>query len=84
MENKRDGALSIRTDGDRSEVRISWSNNDILFNWVALTHQVCKSLNVSPILLAASMPGAIADYLTHDFNYETRSSGEEGQQHGGQ
>ena len=81
MENKRGGVLSIRTDGDRSDVVLSGRNTDILFNWVALTHQVCKSLNVSPVLLAASMPGAIADYLTHDFNYETRSSGEEGQQH---
>ena len=84
MGNKRGGVLSIRTDGDRSDVVVGGTKEGVLFNWVALTHQVCKSLNVSPVLLAASMPGAIADYLTHDFNYETRSSGEEGQQHGGQ
>ena len=44
--NVRGGTLLIKTTGDQSEVEISGSSADIMFNWTALTHQVSKTLNI--------------------------------------
>ncbi len=82
MGNVRGGVLSIRTRGDQSEVEVAGTKEDILFNWVAITHQVSRMLNVPPELLAMAMPTAVQDYLRHDLNFEIRTSEKAGQQHG--
>lgn len=58
----RSGKLSIETHGDQSTAEICGSGEDIIFNWTALTDQICKALHISPAALAASMPRMIADY----------------------
>ncbi len=73
MERKvKCGTLAITTRGNQSETEISGTGLDIMFNWIALTHQVCKTLNVPPTVLAAMLPQAIADYHRNDLKCEIK------------
>lgn len=56
------GMLSIKTDSDGSTINIAGTEGEILFNWVALTHNVCKTLNIDPVHLAAYMPGLVTEF----------------------
>lgn len=56
------GMLSIKTDSDGSTIDVTGTTGEILFNWVALTRHVCKTLKIDPANLAAVMPGLIADF----------------------
>ena len=49
--NVRGGTLLIRTVGDQSEVEVSGTRMDIIFNWTALTNQICQTIGVPPIAL---------------------------------
>lgn len=42
--NIRGGTLLIRTAGDQSEVEVSGTRMDIIFNWTALTNQICQTI----------------------------------------
>ena len=66
------GTLLIRTSGDRSNVEISGTKADILFNWTALTHQICKTAGIPPIALAAMLPQLVSDYQQHSLKDEVR------------
>lgn len=70
--NVRGGILLIRTAGDQSEVEVSGTPRDIMFNWTALTHQVSKALNIPPIALAGMLPGLLQDYQSHALKYEVK------------
>ena len=54
--NIRGGTLLIRTVGDQSEVEVSGTRMDIIFNWTALTNQICQTIGAPPIALAAITP----------------------------
>ena len=66
--NVRGGTLLIRTAGDQSEVEVSGTRMDIIFNWTALTNQICQTIGVPPIALAAMMTGLISDYKRNALN----------------
>lgn len=68
----RGGTLFIKTTGDQSEAEISGTPRDIMFNWIALTHQVSKALNIPPIALAGMLPGLLQDYQSHALKYEVK------------
>lgn len=74
----RGGTLLIRTSGDQSEVEIAGTPADIMFNWTALTRQVCKHLDLPPIALAAMLPQLISDYQRTDLKYEVEMEGKAG------
>jgi len=80
MDYKRGGKLSISTNGDEAAVEIAGTGTDILFNWTALTYQVCREMGISPVILAASMPHMIADYERRQLNYSVcfRPGGKDG------
>ena len=59
--NVRGGTLLISTIGNRSNVEISGTKADILFNWTALPHQICKTAGIPPIALAAMLPQLVRD-----------------------
>lgn len=65
MENRtkrKKGTLSITTDGEQSQVQISGTPADIMFNWTALTHQVSETLGIEPVALAVGLPQLVSDY----------------------
>ncbi len=45
--NIRGGTLLIRTVGDQSEVEVSGTRMDIIFNWTALTNQICQTIGAA-------------------------------------
>ncbi len=65
--NVRGGTLLIRTAGDQSM--------DIIFNWTALTNQICQTIGAPPIALAAMLPGLISDYQRNALKYEIKMGG---------
>ena len=73
--NVRGGTLLIKTTGDQSEVEISGSSADIMFNWTALTYQVSEALNIPPIALAAMLPQMVSDYQRTALKYEIKMGG---------
>ena len=79
--NRKGGVLCIKTDGASAELAVEGTLADIFYNWIALTHQVCKYLETSPEHLAAAMPTAIKDYLERDLKYEVRIPDIGGQPH---
>lgn len=63
MEEKtKRGVLAIRSDGSQSKVEINGTPADILFNWIALTCQVCQVLKIPELALAGMLPQMVADY----------------------
>lgn len=73
--NVRGGTLLISTIGNRSNVEISGTNWDILFNWTALTNKICKVIGIPPIDLAAMLPQLVSYYQHNDFKSEVRTEG---------
>lgn len=74
----RRGTLFIKTTGDSSEVAVEGTCRDIMFNWIALTNQICKTLGTSPALLAMAMPHMIRDYQQHALKCEIKMEGKAG------
>lgn len=60
---QKDTLLSFsNTEKDGPQMRILGDLKDLVFNWTAITSQVCKELGIPPFLLAASMPDMVRDY----------------------
>lgn len=60
---QKDTILSFSiTEKDGPQTRILGNKADLLFNWTAITSQVCKELGIPPFLLAATMPDMVRDY----------------------
>lgn len=66
MGTRKSGKLSITTDGDQSTVDIVGTGQDILFNWIALTHSIVSRLHIPVELLAVSLPTMMARYEKED------------------
>ena len=66
MGTRKSGKLSITTDGDQSTVDIVGTGQDILFNWISLTHSIVSSLHIPVELLALSLPTMMARYEKED------------------
>lgn len=62
MGTRKSGKLSIPTDGAESTVEIEGTGQDILFNWISLTHSIVSSLHIPVELLALSLPTMMARY----------------------
>lgn len=63
---RKGGKLSITTDGDQSTVDIVGTGQDILFNWIALTHSIVSRLHIPVELLTLSLPTMMARYEKED------------------
>lgn len=63
---RKGGKLSITTDGDPSTVDIVGTGQDILFNWIALTHSIVSRLHIPVELLTLSLPTMMARYEKED------------------
>ena len=60
---QKDTHLSFSiSEKDGPRMSILGSRKDLVFNWTAITSQVCKELGIPPFLLAATMPDMIRDY----------------------
>ena len=59
---ERKSKLYIKTDHGRSEAEISGTPAEIMFNWSALTNQICLKFNLSPAQLALMLPGLLGTY----------------------
>ena len=66
MGTRKGGKLSITTDGDQSTIDIVGTDQDILFNWIALTHSIVSSLHIPVELLTLSLPTMMARYEKED------------------
>ena len=58
----RKSKLYIETDHKRSEAEIVGTPSEIMFNWAALTNQICLKLNLPPTQLALMLPGLLGSY----------------------
>ena len=56
------GKLSIETTETRAEVTVEGRAQDIMFNWIALTHCIGRKLNIPPLVLAATLPSLLQNY----------------------
>lgn len=60
---QKDTHLSFSiSEKDSPRMSILGSRKDLVFNWTAITSQVCKELGIPPFLLAAAMPDMVRDY----------------------
>ena len=60
---QKDTHLSFSiSEKDGPRMSILGSRKDLVFNWTAITSQVCKELGIPPFLLAAAMPDMVRDY----------------------
>lgn len=66
MGTRKSGKLSITTDGAESTVEIEGTGQDILFNWIALTHSIVSRLHIPVELLTLSLPTMMARYEKED------------------
>ena len=66
---RKGGKLSITTDGDQSTVDIVGTGQDILFNWIALTHSIVSRLHIPVELLTLSLPTMMARYEKEDLRW---------------
>lgn len=64
---KRKGRLSITTSNGNSKMEVHGNGQDILFNWLVMTSQVCKVLKIPVEELIRDLPAVIRDYETHVF-----------------
>ena len=76
--NIRGGTLLIRTVGDQSEVEVSGTRMDIIFNWTAQTNQICQTIGAPPIALTVMLPGLISDYQRNTLKCEIKMEGKAG------
>ena len=58
----RKSKLYIETEHGKSEAEMSGTPAEIMFNWAALTNQICQKLNLSPTHLALMLPGLLGSY----------------------
>ena len=63
---RKGGKPSITTDGDQSTVDIVGTGQDILFNWISLTHSIVSRLHIPVELLTLSLPTMMARYEKED------------------
>lgn len=54
--------LYIETTNNRSEAEISGTPAEIMFNWAALTNQICQKLHLHPAQLSLMLPGLLGSY----------------------
>ena len=66
---RKGGKLSITTDGDQSTVDIVGTGQDILFNWISLTHSIVSRLHIPVELLALGLPTMMARYEKEDLRW---------------
>ena len=66
---RKGGKLSITTDGDQSTVDIVGTGQDILFNWISLTHSIVSRLHIPVELLALRLPTMMARYEKEDLRW---------------
>lgn len=66
MGTRKSGKLSITTDGAESTVEIEGTGQDILYNWIALTHSIVSRLHIPVELLSLSLPTMMARYEKED------------------
>ena len=59
---ERKSKLYIETDHGQSQAEIVGTPSEIMFNWSALTNQICLKLNLSPMQLAFTLPGLLGNY----------------------
>lgn len=59
---ERKSKLYIETNHEKSEAEIVGTPSEIMFNWSALTNQICLKLNLSPAQLALMLPGLLGTY----------------------
>ena len=59
---ERKSKLYIETSHEKSEAEIVGTPSEIMFNWSALTNQICLKLNLSPAQLAFMLPGLLGTY----------------------
>lgn len=59
---ERKSKLYIETDKRRSEAEITGTPTEIMFNWVALTNQICQKLHLHPAQLSYMLPGLLGNY----------------------
>lgn len=58
----RKSKLYIETEHGKSEAEMSGTPAEIMFNWAALTNQICLKLSLSPMQLAFTLPGLLGNY----------------------
>ena len=63
---RKGGKLSITTDGDQSTVDIVGTGQEILYNWIVLTHSIVSSLHIPVELLSLRLPTMMARYEKED------------------
>ena len=59
---ERKSKLYIVTDHGQSQAEIVGTPSEIMFNWSALTNQICLKLNLPPTQLAFMLPGLLGTY----------------------
>jgi len=59
---KRSSKLWIETNGEQANAEICGTPAEIMFNWAALTNQICLKLHLSPTQLAFMLPGLLGRY----------------------
>ncbi len=59
---ERKSKLYIETSHGQSNAEIVGTPSEIMFNWSALTNQICLKLNLSPTQLAFMLPGLLGTY----------------------
>ena len=59
---ERKSKLYIETDHGQSQAEIVGTPSEIMFNWSALTNQICLKLNLSQTHLAFMLPGLLGTY----------------------
>lgn len=65
-DNRKHGALSIKTTGDKSEVTIEGTPVDAIFNWTALTNQICETYKIPAVFFAANLLPWLQEYRSKD------------------
>ena len=63
---RKGGKLSITTDGDQSTGDIVGTGQEILYNWIVLTHSIVSSLHIPVELLSLRLPTMMARYEKED------------------
>lgn len=59
---ERESKLYIKTTNSQSEAEISGTQAEIMFNWAALTNQICRKLHLHPAQLSLMLPGLLGNY----------------------
>lgn len=58
----RKSKLYIETTSTQSNAEITGTPAEIMFNWAALTNQICRKLNLHPAQLSLMLPGLLGSY----------------------